>query len=138
MSGALACLAATANSGASSSVILVGGSPWSAGLGTRIATVRLNSDGYCYHGDNASYTQQFRWLQSGTNTDFEVYATLVSGSISGTTGAWLSLGTTRDWSVVDGSSDGTSQEATVDLTIRDVATSTTRAYATFYLTASQY
>ena len=138
MSGATSVLAGCVNMGASSSVVLVGGSPWSAGLGTRIATVRLNSDGYVYHGDNASYTQQYKWLQSGANTDFEVYATLVSGSISGTTGAWLSLGTTRDWSVVDGSSDGTSQEATVELTIRDVATSTTRAYATFYLTASQY
>lgn len=124
--------------GSSSSVILVGGTPFSMGLGTRIATIRLNSDGYAYHGDNGSYTQQYKWLQSGTNTDFEVYATVTSGSVSGTTGAWLSLGTTRDWSVVDGSSDGTSEEASVDLTIRDVATSTTRAYATFTLTASQF
>lgn len=138
MSGATSVLAGCCNTGAASPVVLVGGSPWSSGLGTRIATIRLKSDGYVYHGDNASYVQQYKWLQSGTNSDFEVYATLVSGSISGTTGAWLGLGTTRDWSVVDSSSDGDSVDAVIDLTIRDVATSTVRAYATFNLTANQF
>ena len=138
MSGAAMCMAGCVNTAAASSVVLVGGSPYSWGIGTRIATVRLSSDGYCYHGDNASYAPQYLWLQSGTNTDFEVYATLTSGSISGTTGAWLGLGTTRDWSVVDVSSDGDSVDAVIDLTIRDVATSTVRAYATFNLTANQF
>jgi len=138
MSGAVGCLAACANSGGGSSVVLVGGSPYSWGIGTRIATIRLNSDGFVYHGDNASYTSQYEWLQAGTNTDFEVYATLISGAISGTTGAWLSLGTTRDWSAVDSVADGSSVQAEIELTIRDVATSTTRAYATFNLDANQF
>jgi len=138
MSGAVGCLAACANSGGGSSVILVGGSPFSWGIGTRIATIRLNSDGFVYHGDNASYTSQYEWLQSGTNTDFEVYATLTSGSITGTTGSWLSLGTTRDWSAVDSVAEGDSVSAEIILQIRNASTLAVVAMATFNLDANQF
>lgn len=132
------CMAGCVNTAAASSVVLVGGSPFSWGIGTRIATVRLNSDGYCYHGDNASYTSQYKWLQSGTNTDFEVYATLTSGSITGTTGSWLSLGTTRDWSAVDSVAEGDSVSAEIILQIRNASTLAVVAMATFNLDANQF
>lgn len=38
------------------------------------------------------------WLTSGSSSDFEVRATIVSGSVtSGTIGSWENLGTTRTW-----------------------------------------
>lgn len=138
MSGAAMCMAGCVNTAAASSVVLVGGSPYSWGIGTRIATVRLSSDGYCYHGDNASYAPQYLWLQSGTNTGFEVYATLTGGSITGTTGAWLSLGTTRDWSAVDSVAEGDSVSAEIILQIRNASTLAVVASATFFLDANQF
>lgn len=132
------CMAGCVNTAAASSVVLVGGSPFSWGIGTRIATIRLNSDGFVYHGDNASYTSQYEWLQSGTNTDFEVYATLTSGSITGTTGSWLSLGTTRDWSAVDSVAEGDSVSAEIILQIRNASTLAVVAMATFNLDANQF
>lgn len=38
------------------------------------------------------------WLLSGSASNYEVRLTLTSGTISGTTGTWLSLGTSRTWS----------------------------------------
>lgn len=136
VSGALALLAGVCSAAPASSVVLVGGSPWSMGSGTRTATIRLNSDGYVYHGDNAVYTSQYQWLQTGLNSDFEAYCT-ATGSISGTTGAWLALSSTRDWSVVDTLADGEEQSAILDISIRRVSDSVTVASATFYLTASR-
>jgi hypothetical protein len=38
------------------------------------------------------------WLLSGSASDYDVRATLLTGTLtSGTTGSWLSLGTTRSW-----------------------------------------
>lgn len=59
------------------------------------------------------------WKLSGAATDYEVRATVTSGTLSsGTAGAWLSLGTSRTWSKT------TSATATVNLLveIRDAVT----------------
>lgn len=40
------------------------------------------------------------WLLSGAAADYELFASVTSGALtSGTTGSWLSLGTTRSYSV---------------------------------------
>lgn len=42
----------------------------------------------------------YTWLVSGVNSDYQIQATLVSGSItSGTFGTWQTLSTTRTWSL---------------------------------------
>jgi hypothetical protein len=57
-----------------------------------VVTYTLNSDGTRNFGN---------WLLIGTNTDYECRATITSGGLTGgdSTGAWLSLGTTRMWYV---------------------------------------
>ena len=105
MSGILlACVAATGGSGSSPSIALDATtyvedlqpapgaaqaqfSLTSAGLTTQlISTGSFNGDPWCVPG--------------ASSANFEVYATLLAGSLtSGTTGSWLSLGTTRTWDV---------------------------------------
>jgi len=80
--------------------------------GEATATYRLNSNGGAYRtnvsGSLVSISGE--WLVSGTASDFEVYATwsaqgggdgyIGGGSIGGATpGTWLSLGTTRDYTL---------------------------------------
>lgn len=53
------------------------------------------------NGDNGTGTNEFyagEWLVSGGASDFEVRATLVSGTLnSGTLDTWLNCGTSRSW-----------------------------------------
>lgn len=53
------------------------------------------------------------WLMAGAASDYEVRATLTSGSITGTFGSWLGLGTTRTWS-----KSGAASTASMDVEIR--------------------
>lgn len=49
-------------------------------------------------GVTGSGISGYTWLVSGVNSDYEIQATLVSGSMSsGTFGSWLPLSTTRSW-----------------------------------------
>jgi hypothetical protein len=55
-----------------------------------------------------------------TPGDYECNATVTSGSLSsGTTGTWLSLGTTRSWT--RGAASGTTQLVSLDITLRRIA-----------------
>jgi len=80
------------------------------------------------------------WLVPGTNAaDYEVLATLVSGTLSsGTTGSWLGLGTTRTWDVSNTylGSDVQEAAAVFNLGIRAVGGSTILASCDVYLTAT--
>lgn len=138
LSGALACLAGCSNMGTGSTVILVDGTFFSYGLGARTATFRIANDGYIYAGDNGSYIQQYAWLLSGAAGDYQAYATVTAGSVIGTTGSWVALSSTADWSIADGNDDGIPESATMIVQIRDTATSTVRATATIDLSALKY
>ena len=74
------------------------------------------------------------WLLSGSASDYEVRATVVSGSVtSGTLNTWLGLGTTRTWTrtrTTVGSS-----AVTLQIEIRLAATGTVIATAQTTLTA---
>lgn len=77
-------------------------------------------------GTLGTLTYAGEWLVRGTNTDFEVRATLTSGSLdagSSATGTWLSLGTTRSW---NRDTDG---NAALTIEIRDASTLTVLASA---------
>lgn len=139
MSGAVLVLA-TSNSGAApSGIILLASYPQSVGSGVQTATYRIDSDGYIYHLENSSPTVQYQWNQSGNAaSDYEVYAAVASGTISGTAGSWVGLGTDRDWSVTDLIADGEGKFGTLDIQIRDVATSTVQASATIEFYADRW
>jgi hypothetical protein len=71
-------------------------------VGTATATYRIGSDGTVYEVINAGSPSVLeQWCVPGFQAgNYEVFATLLTGTLtSGTTGAWLSLGTTRDWTL---------------------------------------
>ena len=75
----------------------------------------LNSDGRAQKVENSSTSDiSGEWLVAGANSDFEVYATVDSGTLtSGPTGSWVSLSTSRVWTLTR----GTVGLSSVDLTI---------------------
>ena len=91
-----------------------------------ICWYRINSNGNVY-GTNLGtpFDLLEQWVTpTSFASDYEVYATLVSGSLTGgTTGAWLSLGTTRDWYVQETANFGT-ETATLSFDVRKIGTTT--------------
>jgi hypothetical protein len=71
--------------------------------GTATATYRLSSNGQASRTNNSGTLVSIsgEWLVAGTASQFEVYATWSGsgGSVGGTTGSWISLSTTRDWTL---------------------------------------
>ena len=68
------------------------------------ATFRLDNDGYAYSVVTDTLgvpteEQLFLWKTGGgSNSDYEAYATITSGTLtSGTTGSAVNLGTDREW-----------------------------------------
>lgn len=100
------------------------------------ATYRVKNDGTCDSTANNTLDEG-TWLLAGSVGDYEVRATLNSGSLaSGTTGSWLSCSTTREWAVTVTSDLGGTQAANLTIEIRDTATSTVRASCTVSITAT--
>lgn len=126
----------TAGGGGGSGVVyLAGGDINSIGLGVRTATLRIATDGYVYFGDNAIFAQQYAWKITGSVGGYEAYCTVNAGSVSGTTGAWLALDATRDWSVIDSTANGENVAASITVQIRAASTLTVLASATFDIIA---
>lgn len=67
--------------------------------GTGVAGYELRSDGGAYLLNQATYVRVTdEWKGSGSAADYEVRATIVSGTLTtGTVGSWVSLSTTRGW-----------------------------------------
>jgi len=75
-----------------------------AGLGgTAVARYKLDSNGAAYrtnyNGTLVSISGE--WLTGGSASQFDVYATFSGsgGTVTGTTGSWINLGTTREWTL---------------------------------------
>lgn len=94
-------------------------------LGTNpIAGYRIGFDGYVYARNFSTYTQDQQWT-SGPPGNYEVRATLISGSLSsggGTTGSWLSCSTNRDWFVQDTTINDSKVSAKMTMEIRSAVT----------------
>lgn len=106
--------------------------------GTATASYSLTSAGDIVATNGSNSTADVGdWLTPLTHQgDFSVMATIVSGSLSsGTTGAWLNLGTTRSWSVARGALGTTT--AVIDIAIRSDADGFTRATARITLAATR-
>lgn len=101
------------------------------GSATVSATYSLDSDGNAYDHSGALLEL---WLDSGAAGDFDVRATLQSGTLtSGTTGSWLSLALSRTWGA--SASPGQSRSATVLIEIRDANSLTVIDSATITISA---
>jgi hypothetical protein len=98
------------------------------GSGSVTASFSMNTSGGCTDQDG---TLLETWLLLGAASDYEVRATVASGSVtSGTTGAWLSLASGWSWT--------RRSTASVILTIeiRDAATTRVLVTATITITAA--
>lgn len=102
---------------------------------TATSGYRLNTNGKVYQNDQGSYLYIEDWVTpNGAAASYECYVTVTSGTLSsGTSGSWLSLGTTRDWTVAQ-SSIGT-KTCTFTVDIRKIGTTTVLDSATITLTA---
>jgi len=101
---------------------------------TATAGYRIDSDGTAYTVVNGSSSAiSGEWLVAGSNTDFEVRATLQSGvTPSGTLGSWLATTSARTWAV---SSSGVLLTSVILVEIR--TGSTVLASATITLQAER-
>lgn len=61
------------------------------------ASVGFNSDGSMSVHDESFSTAPYQWLTGGLGADYQIRADIISGTVAGTTGSWLSLGTNRNW-----------------------------------------
>ena len=69
-------------------------------IGTASLTYRLDSSGVVKRGRGGAYTTLETWLLSGAASGYDAYVTVTVGALdAGTTGAWVNLGTTRDWTL---------------------------------------
>jgi hypothetical protein len=103
------------------------------GSGGATATYKINADGTVTDQDN---TFLENWLFSGSASDYQVRATLASGTSPGgsAVGSWLACSTNRSWS--EGvSAGGGSVTCTLTIEIRDVATNTVRTSASIIINA---
>lgn len=76
------------------------------------------------------------WLLSGVNSDYEVWCTVDSGTVTGSaTGSWLLLSTTRSWTKTKPSSPIGLLSATITVQIRRVSDSVVLDTATITLDA---
>ena len=106
--------------------------------GASTAGYRLNSSGIAERQVNTTYTTLETWLLSGAASDYEVRATLSSGTLSsGTTGTWQNLGTSRSWTVVDSTFDAIISEAIIVVEIRNATTLLVLDTATITLQAER-
>ena len=138
MSGAVLSLLGTSGGAASAVTITVDPATITGiniGL-TASAQYQLNSSGGAFESINGGApTLLYNWcVPASQAANYEVYASLVSGSLSGgssATDTWLALTSTRNWLV----STTTLQYATLNVGIRRIGTTTILAAADIELAA---
>lgn len=98
-------------------------------------TYRLNSNGKVYDVKNGTASLIEDWVTpNSAASNYECFVTVTSGTLSsGTSGSWLSLGTTRDWSVTQTAIGVKTCVFTVD--IRKISTTTVLDSATITIEA---
>ena len=87
--------------------------------GTVTVRYQLRTDGSVWV-DDFGFASVETWLLIGANSDFEVRATAVSGTLtSGTIGSWELLSSQRTWALTAGNTD---DFAEITIEIRDALT----------------
>ena len=112
-----------AGSGATDQLQLVGYSatisealPVTGGLGYRLTSGGKEESGFG-SASSISYFEEGNWVvPNGSASLYEVRATVTSGAVtSGTTGSWLSLGTTREWTLTRDTVGNSAVSLTIDI-----------------------
>lgn len=106
-----------------------------AGLASQTATYTIDNDKTV---KNHAGTTLETWLTGGAVADYEVRATLSSGTApSGTLGSWMNCATDRSWSVTNAAADDTTITSVILVEIRDAASpNTVRDNATITIQAT--
>ena len=109
----------------------------SVGVGTAVAGFRLNTSGIAEELVRITYTTLETWLAFGTASNYECRATVVFGTLtSGTSGAWLSLGSSQEWSITQVGVGTNTCELTIE--IRNASTLVVLDSATITLEADRF
>lgn len=88
----------------------------SVGVGTARSGYRLNASGIVEERDGASYSTLETWLPFGTASGYEARVTVTLGTLtSGTTGSWVSLGSSQEWYVEQGTVGTNTCDFTVEI-----------------------
>lgn len=102
--------------------------------GTAVSGYRLNTSGIAEELRGTSYSTLETWLTAGSASGYEARVTILSGTLSsGTSGSWLALSSSREWSVSQASLGQNICEFTVE--IRNATTLVVAASATVQITA---
>lgn len=105
--------------------------------GSALSGYRLNASGIAESREKTTYTTLETWLIAGAASDYEVRATITTssgpGSVAGTFGSWLSLSSSREWSVNQPVSDLGSSILQFTVEIRSASSGTVLDSATIHL-----
>jgi hypothetical protein len=137
MSGAVLSLLGTGGAGAAVTITLSMQFIYAFASGTASAAFRLNTNGNAESSKNGgAYSVQEAWcVPAAQAVNYECYASLVSGSATGTFDTWLALSSSRTWSVTQ-ATIGVS-DAIINIGIRRAGDATILASADIYLTAER-
>lgn len=102
--------------------------------GTAVARFDIFASGTA-DGDETGEPNTYTWLLAGVGADYEVRATLTSGTMGGTFNTWLNLGTNQAWANSKSSPAGT-VSGTATLEIRRSGGGAILATADITLTAT--
>ena len=106
--------------------------------GAAAVTYRLNNSGAVQRGRGGGYTTLETWLLSGANSGYDAYVTVTVGALTaGTTGAWVNLGTIRDWTLTAYNS-GDNEICTFTVQIRNASSLVVLDTATIELNAISF
>ena len=104
---------------------------------TAVASYAIQSTGTVVNHDSAILET---WLLGGgTASNYEVRATVSSGSLTtGTTGSWLSCGSTRTWAISNSARDNSTETCVLTIQIRLASTGVVQDSATVTLSAESF
>ena len=124
---------------ASATVNFVDVSVTAAGVPSQSAGYQVNTDGFDYQRINGVDTQLAQWVTpSSAGGNYEVYATVTSGSVSsGTTGSWVATSGSPLWTRAAVIS-GTINTVVLSMQVRAVSTTTVLDTWTVTLEAERY
>lgn len=101
-----------------------------------LSTGDLTGEGSNVNGTTATTNYSGEWLTAGDNTDVEIHVTATGsgGTLTGTTGAWLSLASNRVWSL--DTTAGVTGSRTLTVQLRNATTLEVLDTATITLSIS--
>ncbi len=137
MSGILIATITAVGGGGNAKATLLNSAYYAQDATSASSALRIGNDGNVSQGENGTFTVDYAWTGEPAS-GFEVYASVTSGSTpSGASlSTWLSLGTTRTWTLTN-SASGTTKQSILAVQIRLAASGAVIASATVELYAER-